>query len=336
MMARKYAKPKEKRDLYQDVTNFVLSQFDEDTPKWRKPWVPNDFPCSIPFNVSTGKPYRGINNTVLQLAALDHADPRFMTYKQSNDLGCQVMKGEKGNTVLFYKTVEKDKDKTDSNTPGDDDSKDSYLVARGYTVFNAQQIAGLSPLPVTEKTWDDDQIADMFIEHMITEFDTDVKYGTDKACNIGNKVRMPHRGDFSDSSEFYATMFHEMTHRTQYLTGRKELDLPYEHEELVAELGAMFLSRKLNMPFNPNVDNNSASYIKGWTLKANIEDDKNLLFKASRLAQEAVEHVLTPSFMEKVNQIQGVDEAIQLAVDEAADPQLAKENHSNKSSLKCG
>jgi len=311
-MAKNWKKgSRPKRDLYQEITNWVLEQFEEDTPKWRKPWTPSEFPCSIPFNASSAKAYRGMNNMMLQMTALDHADPRFMTYKQAQAAGLQVKKGEHGSTVLFYKTV----DKTKTNEKGEEEDA-SFLVARAYTVFNASQIEGMPELPAREKTWDDNEIADLFVSHMVETFDTEVKYGTDKACYFSgtNKVRMPNKGDFEDPGEYYATMFHEMVHRTAPLTGRDELKLSYEMEELVAELGSMFLSRQLNMPFNPNVDNNSATYIKGWALKGAIEGDKNFVFKASKMAQEAVEHVLTPEFREKINQIQKSDEAMQAAV----------------------
>ncbi|WP_039065526.1 ArdC-like ssDNA-binding domain-containing protein, partial [Shigella boydii] len=70
-------------------------------------------------------------------------DERWLTYKQAQELGGQVRKGEHGTTAIFYKTLEKE---------DEDGEIEKIPMLKAFTVFNVEQIDGLSiesvPQPV--------------------------------------------------------------------------------------------------------------------------------------------------------------------------------------------
>jgi antirestriction protein ArdC len=79
-------------------------------------------------------------------------------------------------------------------------------------------------------------------------------------------VQMPFFETFMDAESYYATLAHELTHWTRHPTrldrsfGRKRFgDEGYAMEELVAELGAAFLSADLDLTPEPRADH--AAYI---------------------------------------------------------------------------
>jgi antirestriction protein ArdC len=103
---------------------------------------------------------------------------------------------------------------------------------------------------------------------------------------------MPHFETFRDAESYYATLAHELVHWTNYparLTrefGRKRFgDEGYAMEDLVAELGAAFLSADLDLTPEPRPDH--AAYIASW-LKA-LKNDRRAIFTAASYAQRAAD-----------------------------------------------
>ena len=306
------ARYKPRRDIYKEVTDWVLAQIESHLPVWRRPWTPTGFSYFDPFNVSTGKPYNGINKLLLSMKAVENGDPRFLTYKQASELGFQVNKGEKASRVIFF----------DARTnPGQDENDtETYYVARAYSVFNANQVAGMPDLPHCEKNWDDSEIGKVYLEHIINNLNTDLKFGGDRALYVNNSniIRLPDEGVFHSQAMFFAALSHELVHRTAPLLDRDTSN--YAMEELVAELGSMYLSRALHLPYDPQCESNSASYIKIWDIQKSVQDDKYFIFKASRLAQQAVEHIISPELTLKIDAIIHREQSLERAVSAVSSP----------------
>ena len=97
MKTRQTAKP----NLYQTVTDRILTSLKAGVIPWEQPWHGPRFAGGpFPRNFRTGKPYRGVN--VLLLWASSYPSPFWLTFKQAQELGGTVRKGEKGtpNRVL--------------------------------------------------------------------------------------------------------------------------------------------------------------------------------------------------------------------------------------------
>src|SRR5260370_12906425 len=108
---------------------------------WQKTWEPGAL--QLPLNPTTDRGYRGGN--ALHLRAVGarggYQDPRWMTYKQAQEQGWQVRKGEKGTHIEFWQFPERNGRTKDDDTPTTDPTRGP--IRRVYTVFNAQQVDGI-------------------------------------------------------------------------------------------------------------------------------------------------------------------------------------------------
>src|ERR1035441_4380026 len=91
-----------KKDVYTIVTDRIIEQLEQGTIPWRTPWTSAGVPC----NFITMRPYRGMN--VWMLASLGYGRNYFLSFKQVQDLGASVRKGEKGHMVVFWQKKEQE------------------------------------------------------------------------------------------------------------------------------------------------------------------------------------------------------------------------------------
>ena len=103
---------------------------------------------------------------------------------------------------------------------------------------------------------------------------------------------MPKLETFRDAESHAATLAHELCHWTRHSSrldrdlGRKRFgDAGYAMEELVAELGAAYLSADLRI--TPETREDHAAYIESW-LKV-LQNDKRAIFTAASYASKAVD-----------------------------------------------
>lgn len=93
------------KDTYQRITDTIIQQLEAGTKPWIRPWRGNVRRSATPLRAS-GEAYRGINVVMLwlsgQLAGYD--ENTWMTYRQAQELGAQVRKGEQGTLVVKYGT----------------------------------------------------------------------------------------------------------------------------------------------------------------------------------------------------------------------------------------
>jgi antirestriction protein ArdC len=108
-------------------------------PPWRRPWA-NDPNAGLNTSLSTGNAYRGINQILLQLSAgrSGFQSRWWGTFRQVKASGGYVLRGEKATHVVLFKPV--NRTRVDQNG---DETDDSFLVLRTFTVFNAEQVNGL-------------------------------------------------------------------------------------------------------------------------------------------------------------------------------------------------
>jgi len=112
-------------------------------------------------------------------------------------------------------------------------------------------------------------------------------------------VRLPLLRHFHSAEEYYATLFHELTHATGHPKRLHRPDLEealrpngqagYAREELTAEMGAAFLCAHAGFDPARTLDN-SAAYIQFWL--GQLRGDKKLVVQAASRAQRAAEVIL--------------------------------------------
>jgi antirestriction protein ArdC len=249
-----------------------------------------------------GLPYSGINVMMLWSEAMDkgYNAPIWMTFKQAQELGGHVKKGEHGSLVVYANTITK----TEQNAETGEDEEHKIPFMKGYTVFNVEQIDNLPPQyyataqpPTLSAEERDEQLETFFAETK-----ADIRYGGNRAfySKEPDYVQMPPFEFFKDKESFYATESHEICHWTRHPSrldrdlGRKSWgDEGYAMEELVAELGSAYLCADLGI--TPEVRDDHTAYIQSW-LKV-LKNDKRAIFTAAAHAQKAADflHSLQPA-----------------------------------------
>lgn len=282
-----------RRDLYAEVTDKILAALELGIAPWSCPWDRTG-ENTLPINESTGAFYQGINIPILWMAQHERGftSARWMTYKQAGEKGGQVRKGEKGTSIIFYKTLEKDSGEVDATTG--EAVKNFVPMLRGFTVFNLDQIDGIdAPLPVA--TGDGfDAIA--IGEAVMQASGVPIHHGGARAYYMPgvDSITLPDRVRFEKAEDYYATALHELTHATkhEHRCDRKRYEhenskVSYAFEELVAELGSAFLMAALGISGEVR---EHADYLDSWLTL--LRQDKRAIFKAAAQAQKAANWAL--------------------------------------------
>jgi antirestriction protein ArdC len=283
-----------KTDFYERVTAQIVASLEQGVRPWLKPWNAEHAAGRITRPLrGNGVPYQGINVLMLWGAAVErgYAAPIWMTFKQALELGGCVRKGEKGSQVVYASTFSR----TETDGESGEESERDIPFLKGYTVFNVEQIDGL-PAHFTapaELVLDPVQrIA--HAEQFFSATGATVRHGGNQAYYrvASDFVQMPFFETFRDAESYYATLAHELTHWTRHPSrldrsfGRKRFgDEGYAMEELVAELGAAFLSADLGLTPEPREDH--AAYIGNWLNV--LKNDKRAIFTAASHAQRAAD-----------------------------------------------
>lgn len=284
----------DKRDVYARVTAQIINAIEQGVGNWRMPWHASGRYAFSPINVSSKKPYRGINTVCLWAAAqakrYEHGE--WGTYKQWQERGAQVRKGEKATLVVFWKFAN---GSAETQEGGDDQpvSGSRLLFTRGYSVFNAVQVDGYtSKADVNTPMPDRIAHADAFFMGI----GADVRHDGNQAyyAPASDHIQMPPFQAFGDNVSYYSTLAHEHTHftatqgRCDRQLGKRFGDNAYAAEELIAELGAAFTCADLGLSTEPRKDH--AQYIQSWlrVLKA----DSRAIFTAASKAQQATDWMI--------------------------------------------
>jgi len=283
-------------DIYSRITSQIVAELEKGVRPWLKPWNAEHAAGRItrPLRVG-GQPYNGINVIMLwgEAVARGFSAPIWMTFRQAKELGGHVRKGEKGSLVVYADRFRKTE--IDEST-GEEVDRDIPFM-KGYTVFCVEQIEGLPAhfYAPAEPRLDPVQRIDR-AEAFFAATGADIRHGGNQAYYtvMHDYVQMPPFETFRDAESYYATLAHECTHWTRHETrlerdfGRKRFgDEGYAMEELVAELGAAFLSVDLDLTPEPRADH--ASYLASW-LKV-VKNDSRAIFTAAAHAQRAADYL---------------------------------------------
>ncbi len=280
------------------LTGAVVDLMENTPEEWTKPWAGR---TGLAQNPATGTIYSG-GNQMLLMWVNQTGDPRWSTYKGWQKLGGQVRAGETGQAILYagksYKNKETGKWVNKIPAGSTSDQFDSRMMFRAYTVFNGIQVDGAPAWeqPVVSPDIDVDDYRTYFQSLGADWRETP----SDRAFYSphGDYISTPEDVQFNDATAWFATVSHEFTHWTGHKSrtnrsNEKQKDgrAGYAFEELVAELGAVFLSAHFGVATNPRPDH--AQYIKSW-LKA-LNDDKDFIWSAASKAGTAVKWILENS-----------------------------------------
>lgn len=294
-----------KPDLYQTVTDRLIEKLEAGTTPWHRPW--NQY--GLASNYATGHVYTGINAFLLNFFPSFDL-PYYLTYKQAQNLGGQVRKGAKAETVYFFKTLYKDDDGKSlkpQQVAALDKAGKSYRaipMPRTFHLFNVADVDGIDfEFPETKENPNgpiqqcDDFVATFYQAPEVLHDNLDEAFYSIPH----DRINMPPLPRFHSSEAYYKVLFHEMTHATGSsgrlqrpgITLPKEQRRPgsatYALEELTAELGAAYLCQLASIS-SESLEANAAAYLEAFLV--HLRQDKRFLFQAATAAQKAVDFLL--------------------------------------------
>ncbi len=289
------------QNLYETVTNTIIDALARGVVPWRKPWhVTNSSPC----NAITNRAYRGVN--VLLLGLSSHTDHRWLTFKQAQELGGNIKKGEHSTMVVFWKQWEPPESHAEAPTQ----QCRRVPILRYFNVFNVEQCEGLSlapryeppPLNANERI----ERADVLVQSMLNP--PTIQEGGQAAWYKPSQdlVQVPNLVTFDSIDAFYATLFHELGHATGHpsrlnrpgINGEIQFGSGlYSREELVAELTSAFCCATVSL--DNSLTDHAAAYIQSWleVLKA----DSKAIVMAAAQAQKAADYIKGIDYGQRAN-----------------------------------
>lgn len=289
-----------RHDHYQEVTDAIVATLEAGRKPWQRPWDPTKAGGStLPINAVTGHRYRGINTLVLGLSprTLTSEDPRWCSYKQAQEKGWQVRRGESGTTIFFFKRLEIDNSAStarDSATDSSDGTTRFVPMLRAFTVFHASQIEGIPDpaIPNAERpVFGRIEGAEIIMRNSGAE----VRIGGSRAyyCPATDHIQLPPDFAFRSPESHAAVQIHELSHWSgaPHRLARK-LDTrfgseDYSREELRAEIASALVCSTLGLPTDIE---NHASYVGSWV--ESLKSDKREIFKAAADAQKIADFLL--------------------------------------------
>lgn len=227
---------------------------------------------------------------VAYMAGYEHN--AWATVRQWNLVGCKVIKDEQSTPALFWKRFTK---KVVDEETGEE-REETRSMARTFNVFNLAQVEvvdeekfakAVIPDPIEvddEATPDIEECKEWF-----APIPADFKVGSPAYSPRNDVVFMPKLSDFEAPEYFYGTLAHELTHWTGH---KSRLDRPkhdqwgddaYAFEELIAELGAVFVCNELGIEHETREDH--VAYLASWASR--FEDKPQSLWTAATKASDA-------------------------------------------------
>lgn len=275
--------------IYTEITDAIVTALEKGVRPWEQ-----CYRLDAPLRAS-GEPYKGINVLRLWVEAVDkgYSSSIWMTFKQAKELGANVIRGQKGTRVVYFKTMQKE-------NPRDENKVVSIPMLKSYIVFNLDQIENLPDDFVAVDTVEHPSIDEA--ERFFSGLPVTLENTTGVPCFVpsADVVRMPQISRFASSEQYYGTYGHECIHWTGHKSRLDRLadksKKGYAFEELVAEIGSAFLLPRMGI--EPLIDDEHAPYISGFLTL--LKDDPKAIFKAASQAQKAADYLLSLSQAEQL------------------------------------
>ena len=272
--------------VYDIITKRIVELLEQGTIPWRKPWAGG----GEPRNLTSGKPYRGIN--IFMLAASGFSSPYWLTFKQALAAGGCVRKGEHGTPVVFWKRPEAETEEEEGGQTF------RGPLIRYYSLFNLSQCDGIEAPTVERAPFEPIPECARIVADWKQA--PSILHRGSQACYrpAADLVEMPVPESFVSPEAYYSTLFHELTHASGHASrlARKGITDPagfgsheYSREELIAEMGAAFLCGAAGIAQASTLENSSA-YLASW-IKV-LKGDSRLVVTAAAQAQKAAYAIL--------------------------------------------
>ena len=264
------------KKAYEIIVEQILDKLDWNLLPWQQNWTGGSI-C----NYLTNTEYRGMNKLVLAFDTYE--DKRYLTMNQVRKLKWRIKKWSKSQKIIYWQYNDTDNEKLE------------YPIIKYYNVFNVDSVEWITidkPKVITESN--KYKAVNTLLNNYVDW--PKIKTWPNPIYQISSDtIFIPSKDKFKNLDSYYATLLHELCHSTW---NKKRLNRftdsnikfwseVYSKEELVAEIGAMFLS--METWISNNTSSNSIAYIKSWTKF--MKDNKKEVIYASQQAQIATDYI---------------------------------------------
>jgi antirestriction protein ArdC len=185
------------------ITESVLKQLEQGVAPWRRPWS-----TSIPQNLISKKPYRGLN--VFSLATQGYGSPYWLTFNQAKQLGAHVRKGENSTLVSFWKCSEYARENASTGQPENKTSVLAPLLSRfQYRAMRRPTRNLWRRLEANQSNRTVRSNRQSMPNAPRIERHSHAFYRSS-----ADLIGIPSRNCFESPEAYYSTLFHELTHST--------------------------------------------------------------------------------------------------------------------------
>ena len=287
-----------------DARNKIVTNIIETMAQVGDNWVKSWATIAHHKNAQTGRVYSGVNAMLLALIALveEYETPLWLTWGQMKQLGGHPKEDqwEKSHLVMWVRPdsyIVKDSNGKPVLDDNGDPKERSYWRRGLHKVWNVSQTtldqsAYAKHLPKVRENATNQEI-DAWIDAVIAGNGCS-KYTaqlSNLACYIpdDDKIVVPAIGQYEETGEYYATLFHEIAHSTGHKSRlSRGLDCRkgtpgYAQEELVAELTSAILCSEFGVTGHVR----HAQYLNHWL--GHCKKDATILTRAASQAKKAVE-----------------------------------------------
>ena len=292
----------------QKIVDSLIHVIEQGVSPWQKPWSASGG-SGHHQNLVTGHRYSGGNPALLefQMAGRGSELPIWAGFAQAKAKGWNVKKGSKGCYAIRPQLNSREIEDENGKPVIGEDGKPEIAAWTSYKpvcLFNAMDLEGEglkeaidAILGNTESRPEVDRIsnAERVLQGWHDSTECSLSYGGDRAFYMPStdRIQLPNREAFNTSEGFYSTWAHEVIHSTGHnlrlkrdLTGKFDTE-SYAREELVAELGAFLLTRRLEIGCEVE---NHASYLSHWI--SILKEGPKVLFKVLSDATKAANLVM--------------------------------------------
>ena len=304
-------------NLYERVTREIIAEMESGILPWERPWS-NGTVIETARNAVTGRNYSGINVLLLwdALCRQGFSTNRWMTFNQARVVADGVRRFEKGTRIVFATRylphTERKRIEAGIILPHEAEMR---FHMKAYSVFNLDQIQNPPPRLWPRKREANSPERCQRIAALVLGNGADVRTGGNDAYynHLEDFIAVPPIASFLEADDYCSTLLHELTHWTGHPSrllrpfGHTVTDPEYIHEELIAELGAAYLSATYGI--RPRARH--SDYIAYWL--AALRADSRALFSAARSATVAADYLL-----ERKPEATGAVETIRTAEEPAA------------------
>ena len=202
------------REKFNQAAENITAEIIEELQKGNVVWKKGFTSLGAAYNYYSGRAYEGFNQLYLSFRTQKkgYSSPAYLSFRQAQELGGNVRKGEKSTIVIYWKTSSVKTGKITET--GEEETRPTFFPFFHY-VFNLDQVEGIAfkqpETPVLRSNNIIDNCA-AIVSKMPNA--PQIRHEGNQPCYSPSfdLIRMPLMGQFHNSENYYKILYHELIH----------------------------------------------------------------------------------------------------------------------------